>query len=198
MSFFRTVSDSESETESEEELLYDSDGQERELKFVKGGGSDEESEEESEEEEESDEEEEGEKDADKPLRSRKFLAGASDSEDDESEDERKRTVKSAKDKRTEEMEGRVKGIQNAININDWTVVSDEFDKLTRLVTKQTTLSIVAIPSIYLQLLLDLDTSISEAGSAANKKKMNATNARGLNTMKQKVKKAQKEHEAVLL
>ena len=52
----------------------------------------------------------------------RFMRDAAESE--ESEDEDKVTVvKSAKDKRLEELEGTVKLIENAEKINDWAVIS---------------------------------------------------------------------------
>ena len=103
-------SDSESSSSEEEELYSD-----REQEDEK---SDEESSEEpSESEEESSSEDEvGRKGASA------FLRDAAES--DESEDEDKVTVvKSAKDKRLEELEGTIKLIDNAEKINDWAVIS---------------------------------------------------------------------------
>jgi hypothetical protein len=50
-----------------------------------------------------------------------------------------------------------------------------------------------VPAAFLRALSSVSTALAE--SAANKKKLNATNARALNGMKQKVKKAQREHES---
>lgn len=51
-----------------------------------------------------------------------FLKGAASS-DEESDDE-KVVVKSAKDKRLEEMEATVKVMENASKINDWVAISN--------------------------------------------------------------------------
>jgi translation initiation factor 3 subunit C len=53
-----------------------------------------------------------------------------------------------------------------------------------------------VPPFYVRTICDLETSLSIAISKEKeaKKKMNATNARALNAMKQKIKKAVKEHE----
>jgi translation initiation factor 3 subunit C len=79
----------------------------------------------------------------------RFLkAGAdSDSDSDESDDGAK-VVKSAKDKRFEEAEAVVKLIDNALRINDWAVVSAEFDKLTRLVPTLTKVLDGKNPKLY--------------------------------------------------
>lgn len=112
MSRFFTQGDSSSESSSsdEEELYSDREGEEK---------SEEESsnEEEASEEESSSSEDEGGKSG-----ASKFLREAASS--DESDDEDKVTVvKSAKDKRLEELEGVVRVIENAIKINDWSSIS---------------------------------------------------------------------------
>ena len=106
-------SDSESSS-SEEEALYS----EREE------ASEAESEEEDEEEEDSDED--SDEDEGRGTGASRFLkpSGPGGDESDESEDEdRERVVKSAKDKRFEELEGTIKLIENAEKINDWAVIS---------------------------------------------------------------------------
>ena len=71
----------------------------------------------------------------------------------------------------------------------------EFDKLTRMVQRQNNVA-EPVPPFYIRTLTSLDTSVSAALAKEKeaKKKMNATNARALNSMKQKVKKAIKEYE----
>lgn len=99
---------SDSESSSDEEELY--------------SGSEEESQEEESSAEESEAEEAGEEESsDEEGGGNKFLAGAQS--DDSDDDEGKRTVKSAKDKRAEEIEGIIKLIENAKKINDWVVIS---------------------------------------------------------------------------
>lgn len=101
-------SDSESSSSDEEELYSDRE---------EGASEEESSEEESSEAgEESSDEEEGKTGANR------FFRDVSESE--ESEDEDKVTVvKSAKDKRLEELDQTVKLIENAEKINDWAVIS---------------------------------------------------------------------------
>jgi translation initiation factor 3 subunit C len=213
-SFFRTVSDSESDSSDEESELSDSGsdsglegkvqhkGKGRKLKV---GDSD--SDESSDEESDDDDEEKKAEGAPKP--GSRFLRG--DSSDSDSDDERTKVVKSAKSKRAEEVEASVKAIDNAGKINDWSAISNgefllvffrscaplltraiaEFDKLARLVARQTNVA-EAIPTGFIKLLVSLDDLL--AGAQGAKKKMNATNAKALNSMKQKVKKSQREHE----
>lgn len=101
--FFRSTSDTESETESSDnESFYDEVT--------------------SSEEEESDIEVE---DQQQTKKSR-FLKGAGDSDSDLESDEefgRKRQVKSQKDKRLEDMHNAAKAIENGRKNNDWTLIS---------------------------------------------------------------------------
>lgn len=112
MSRFFTQGDSSSESSSsdEEELYSEEEGEQK-------------SEEESSEEEEASEEEAS-SSSDEGGKSgvSKFLRDVASS--DESEDEDKVTVvKSAKDKRLEELEGVVKVIDNASKIGDWSTIA---------------------------------------------------------------------------
>lgn len=106
-------SDSESSSSEEEELYSEQE---------------EESEEESEEEEEDedDSDEDSDEDEGRGMGASRFLkpSGPGGDDSDESEDEdRERVVKSAKDKRFEELEGTIKTIENAEKIGDWAVIS---------------------------------------------------------------------------
>lgn len=105
---FFTASDSSSEESSEEELYSD----------------EEESQEESSSEEESDEEESGdESESDGSVTgAAKFLRDVSSDEESDDE-ERVKSLKSAKDKRFEELEGTIKQMENALKINDWQVAN---------------------------------------------------------------------------
>jgi translation initiation factor 3 subunit C len=79
----------------------------------------------------------------------RFLkAGADSDSDSEESDDGAKVVKSAKDKRFEEAEAVVKLIDNALRINDWAVVSAEFDKLTRLVPTLTKVLDGKNPKLY--------------------------------------------------
>ncbi|KIM75445.1 hypothetical protein PILCRDRAFT_670892 [Piloderma croceum F 1598] len=119
----------------------------------------------------------------------------SDSEDEDSESEVKKVVKSAKDKRLDEMEATGKVMDNGLKINDWVAISNEFDKLARMVQRQNNVA-EPIPPFYVRTLISLEKSLNTAivKEKEAKKKMNATNNRALNAMKQKMKRAAKEHE----
>jgi hypothetical protein len=117
--FFRGANDSSSDSSSsDEEELY-SDEEEEEVKAAYD-------EEDSDEEEDDDDDDSSSEDEDgnKKTGINKFLKGG-DSESEESSDEdRAKVVKSAKDKRLEELEGTVKAIENGEKINDWGVISN--------------------------------------------------------------------------
>ncbi|KAG0142247.1 hypothetical protein CROQUDRAFT_662816 [Cronartium quercuum f. sp. fusiforme G11] len=208
-SFFRTVgSDSESDSSSDEELLSDATGSDSGLeskkkaantlknRFLKTGDND------SDDSDDSDSDESDESDSDDPNRPKvigkanKFLVGADSDSDSDSEDEGRRIVKSAKSKRQDEIDSSVKIMENGIKINDWGVISAEFDKLTRLVQRQPDPS-EPIPIAYIKVILSLEEGQIETNANATiKKKMNATNAKAFNTMKQKLKKVVREHESI--
>ncbi|POY71090.1 hypothetical protein BMF94_5847 [Rhodotorula taiwanensis] len=73
-------------------------------------------------------------------------------------------------------------------------MSTEFDKLVRLAARLVQTN-DTIPVGFFKVLSSLDEMVASAQQ--NRKKMNATNAKALNSMKQKVKKTQREHEAAL-
>lgn len=109
--FFHGVgSDSETSSSEEEELYSDRDEEE------------ESEEEESSEEESSEEEESSSEEETGRTGASRFMRDVSESEESEDED-RVTVVKSAKDKRLEELESTVKLIENAEKINDWAVIS---------------------------------------------------------------------------
>ncbi len=107
--FFRGGDDSSSESSSDEEELYSSSEEEAEQKEQ------EESSEEEEAEEESSDDEAG---PEKKGLSR-FLVDQASSESEESDVEGTTKVKSAKDKRFDELEATITTIQNGQKINDW-------------------------------------------------------------------------------
>jgi translation initiation factor 3 subunit C len=187
--FFRQAGDSDSESsESEDELMSSGDednappkpstaakpAMSRFLRTAGSDSSDESSSEESDEESDDD-------------------AGGDDDESDE--DKPAVRILSAVDKRLKEMEATGKVMENGLKINDWLAVSNEFDKLVRMIQRQQNLS-EPVPSFYIRTLVNLETSVNTTLQKEKeaKKKMNATNAKALSAMRQKVKKALKENE----
>jgi hypothetical protein len=107
--FFRGGDDSSSESSSDEEELYSTSEEEEEE-----DKEEQESSEEDDEEESSDEEE-----GPKKTGLSRFLVDQAESESDESEEEGATKVKSAKDKRFDELEATITTIQNRQKIDDW-------------------------------------------------------------------------------
>jgi hypothetical protein len=106
--FYGGGSDSDSSSSDEEELYSDREEEEKS-----------EEEESSEEEDETSEEEE----SDEETGARKFLKDVASDSEEEEEEEKVTVVKSAKDKRLDELENTIKLIENAKKINDWAVIS---------------------------------------------------------------------------
>ena len=115
VSFLSTRADSSSESSSDEEELYSEEEDEEKVA----------SEEDSDEEEDEDEEESSSEDEDgeKKKGANRFMRGAGSVSEESSDDDRAKVVKSAKDKRLEELEGTVKAIENGEKINDWGSIS---------------------------------------------------------------------------
>ncbi|CAE7195441.1 unnamed protein product [Rhizoctonia solani] len=203
--FFRSQGDTDSGSSSseEEELLSDVSDEEtpaaaapkkpmsRFLKTGSGSSSSDSSDESS--DESGDDSDDSTK---KKTKNKRLMAGGDSSTD--TDGETPRIVKSAKDRRQDELQAIGNSIDNALNINDWNAINTEFDKLLRLVQRQTNLS-DPVPSFFLELLKSLENDIVEAQNRekAAAKKMSATNARALNGMKQKLRKSTKEYETVI-
>jgi translation initiation factor 3 subunit C len=197
--FFAAGSDSESSSEEEEYSLESEEDQDEEQ---------EESEEESSEEEDKDEEDESEEESsdEEGVGAARFLkagGGASGflkGESSESEEEEERQIiKSARDKRFDELDQTVKLIGNAVKINDWAAVSDAFDKAVRLLPNLAKQLDGRNPKLFVKTLVELDENVAstwEQQKGAGAKKMNAVNQRGLNAVRQKVRKMVREDQYV--
>ncbi|KAJ3793544.1 eukaryotic translation initiation factor 3 subunit 8 N-terminus-domain-containing protein [Lentinula aff. detonsa] len=200
--FFKQAGDSDSDSDESEELMSSGDeapqaktttgGKPAMSRFLRTAGSDSDS-----SDSDSDSDEESDSDSDAPKPKKAGLPLRSDSEDSETEEEDRQGIRimSAQEKRLAEMEGTGKAMENALKINDWVSISNEFDKLARMIQRQHNVS-EPIPPFYIKTLLSLESALTSAIAKEKeaKKKMNATNAKALNSMKQKVRKASKEYE----
>jgi translation initiation factor 3 subunit C len=110
--FFKGDSSSESSSSDEEELYSEEEEEEE-----KEESSDEDEEEEDDDDSSSDDED------GKKTGANAFLKNADSESDESSDEEGTKVVKSAKDKRIEELEGTIKAIENGQKINDWGSIS---------------------------------------------------------------------------
>ncbi|KAM3452617.1 hypothetical protein MY3296_004355 [Beauveria thailandica] len=183
--FRRGGDDSSSDSSSDEEELY-SDTEQQDLQQ---DGSDQEDDsdfpDDSDEDSSSDDEAQG---------KNRFLKDA-DSDSEDSDDEARAKVRSAKTKFIDELEGSIKQIENGEKNGDWTLISNEFDKLTRQISKMPAAN--KTPKPYIRILAELEDFMNEslAKQKVTPKKMNAIQARALNAVKQKIKKTNKEYQS---
>ncbi|KAI9052264.1 hypothetical protein LZ554_003621 [Drepanopeziza brunnea f. sp. 'monogermtubi'] len=183
--FFHGDSSSESSSSDEEELYSDKE-EEEEASDAEDSDED--------EDEDDDDFSSSDEDGGKKSGVSKFLRDADSESEDSSDEDVAKVVKSAKDKRFEELEGTVKAIENGQKINDWGVISAEFDKLNRQVVKLVQAG--NTPKLYVRAIAELEDFMNEtiAKQKVSTKKMNATNARGLNAVKQRIKKNNKDYQ----
>ncbi|KAI8600202.1 eukaryotic translation initiation factor 3 [Dissophora ornata] len=144
----------------------------------------------SESEDHSDSDSDDSSDDDKPAKKqgRLFDVGSDDSDSDE---DTVRVVRSAKDKRFEEIELAVNAMANGQKINDWVSAQNEFDRANKALQKAAgIISQSGVPKFYVKAVAELEKAIQSAleKEKSASKKMNASNAKALNSMKQKVKK----------
>ncbi|KEY69064.1 hypothetical protein S7711_03360 [Stachybotrys chartarum IBT 7711] len=197
--FFRGGDDSSTESSSEEEELYSEEEEEEDgqVKAKAKAGSDDDSDEDQSDEDSDDSDSDSDSDSDDGLKGvNKFLKkdAFTKSDSEESDEEVRAKVKSAKDKRLDELDASIKQIENGQKNGDWTLISAEYDKLNRQVAKVQDGR--KTPKTYIRIIAELEDFMNEAlaKQKVTPKKMNASQARALNAVKQKIKKTNKEYQ----
>ncbi|XP_060951127.1 eukaryotic translation initiation factor 3 subunit C [Limanda limanda] len=112
------------------------------------------------------------------------------------EEDTKRVVRSAKDKRFEELTNLIKTIRNAMKIRDMAKCLEEFEQLCRAFLKSKNIvDKEGVPPFYIRLLADLEDYVNQLWEdKEGKKKMNKNNAKALSTLRQKIRKYNREYE----
>ncbi|XP_041575442.1 eukaryotic translation initiation factor 3 subunit C-like protein isoform X3 [Taeniopygia guttata] len=114
----------------------------------------------------------------------------------EDEEDTKRVVRSARDKRYEELTNLIRSIRNAMKIRDVSRCLEEFELLGRAWAKaKGVVDREGVPRFYLRILADLEDYLNELWEdKEGKKKMNKNNAKALSSLRQKLRKYNRDYE----
>lgn len=190
MSRFFHGSDSSSDSSSEDEELY---GDEEENQ-PKGAADSDDSDSESDSDEAGDDSDSSSDDEGGKTGASRFLREASSDESD-SDEEKVTVVKSAKDKRFDELEGTIKLIENAEKISDWHAINEHYDKMNRQLPTLIRALDGKPPKMFIRTIAELETQVAEAfeKQKVTPKKMNPIAQKGLNALRQKIKKNNRDY-----
>ncbi len=114
------------------------------------------------------------------------------------EEETKRVVRSAREKRYEQLKNDIHKIRNSMKINDFKKMEEgfqdlckDFDKTKPVIDKEEN---GVVPRFYFRILFDLERKIDETWASEQKKKLNKQNAKSLGTLRQRLRRYLKEKE----
>ncbi|CDQ83999.1 unnamed protein product, partial [Oncorhynchus mykiss] len=96
----------------------------------------------------------------------------------------------------EELTNLIKTIRNAMKIRDMSKCLEEFEQLCRAFLKSKTIvDKEGMPPFYIRLLSDLEDYLNQLWEdKEGKKKMNKNNAKALSTLRQKIRKYNRDYE----
>lgn len=113
------------------------------------------------------------------------------------EEESKRTLRSAKDKRFEEIQSVIKALRNSKKIKDVGKVLEEFDTLTKAFAKS--LKVIekeGVPVFYIRCLVEIEDFIAQCWT--EKSTMSKQNVKSLGSLRSKFKKYVKDFEVQMV